>query len=198
MSVKMASIVRGIGVNHHNRPTRIDGKKIAQYRHWSNMLNRVSSEKLHFDHPTYIGCSVSDNFKNYSFFYDWCEDQVGFGVDGNQLDKDIIFKGNLLYSEETCFFVPKRINTLILNRQMDRGNLPIGVTFNNQKMMYQARISDGSKRINVGFFKNPISAFFAYKQAKESFIKKYAEEYRGSIDSRVYNALVSYSVDIND
>ena len=38
----------------------------------------------------------------------------------------------------------------------------------------------------------------AYKQAKESFIKEQANNWKSQIDDRAYNALMNYTVDIDD
>ena len=92
----MSKLVFGVGVNDGSRPTKIDGKKVKEYGLWQSMLERCFSEKLQTRYPTYKGCSVSTNFLNYSFFYDWCKVQIGFrNVDENGrswcLDKDILF-----------------------------------------------------------------------------------------------------------
>ena len=54
------------------------------------------------------------------------------------------------------------------------------------------------KREYLGCFKTEIEAFNAYKQAKESFIKEQANKWKGKIDPRAYNALMSYEVSIDD
>lgn len=43
-------------------------------------------------------------------------------------------------------------------------------------------------------------AFYAYKDAKERYIKSVAEKYfqEGKITKRVYNALMKYEVEITD
>ena len=41
------------------------------------------------------------------------------------LDKDILFKNNKIYSNNTCIFVPQFINTLFCKRQNDRGEYQI-------------------------------------------------------------------------
>ena len=59
-------------------------KKVKEYALWADMLRRCFSEKAQTHRPTYKGCNVSDNFLHYSFFYDWCHEQIGFGkVDDN-------------------------------------------------------------------------------------------------------------------
>ena len=46
---------------------------------------------------------------------------------GWELDKDILVKGNKIYSPDTCCFVPKEVNTVFTKRQSKRGDYPIGV-----------------------------------------------------------------------
>ena len=112
----MSKLVYGKGFNDKTRPVFVDGKKVKEYSLWQDMLKRCFSEKAQTHRPTYKGCNVSDNFLHYSFFYDWCQEQIGFGkVDENgrywQLDKDLLFVGNKTYSETACVFVPQEINS---------------------------------------------------------------------------------------
>ena len=92
----MKKLVCGVGFNDKTRPVSVDGKKVKEYVLWQHMLTRCFSEKYQTLCPTYKGCNVSDNFLHYSFFYDWCQGQIGFGkVDDKgrywQLDKDLLF-----------------------------------------------------------------------------------------------------------
>jgi hypothetical protein len=50
----------------------------------------------------------------------------------------------------------------------------------------------------LGYYKTSEEAFNAYKKAKEAYIKEVAEEWRDSIDSRVYEALTNWVVEITD
>ena len=109
----MSKLVYGVGVNDKTRPAWVDGKPVKEYDLWTGMLRRCFSDKCRSKNLTYKGCNVSDNFLNYSYFYDWCQEQAGFGnIDDKgrywQLDKDLLFVDNKTYSEAACVFVPQK------------------------------------------------------------------------------------------
>lgn len=168
------------------------------YKLWVAMLERCYSEKHLNIKPTYKGCTVSDNFKSYPFFDDWCNKQMGFNQETFCLDKDLLVKGNKLYSESTCCFVPHDINTVILQTKGIRGKLPVGVIENKKTGKFRARVSKEGKFVCIGTYSTPEQAFYAYKQAKEEHIKEMASKWKDSIDIRVYNALMSWEVNITD
>ena len=113
------------------------------------------------------------------------------------LDKDILVKGNKIYSPETCCFVPNEINVLFTKKEKDRGEYPIGVSIISNK--YVARCGVGnSKNKTIGSFKTPKEAFQAYKQYKEQYIKKVADKYKCQIPNNLYKAMYSYQVEITD
>ena len=128
----MSKLVLGVGINDKTRPVFVDGKKVKEYALWQSMLSRCFSEKCQTLRPTYKGCNVSDNFLHYTFFYDWCHNQIGFGkVDEKgrywQLDKDLLFIGNKTYSETTCVFVPQEINLFFNEYGNARGEYPLEI-----------------------------------------------------------------------
>lgn len=168
---------------------------LPDYVCWKDMLDRVynqNSIKVRW----YSECTVSDSFKYLSLFRDWAEKQIGFGNEGWQLDKDILFKGNKVYSEDACCFVPKEINCLFTKSNRIRGNLPIGVTKLGNK--YVARMNSYGESVYLGKFITSDKAFFAYKTAKEQHIKDVANKWKDQIDPRVYEALMNYKVEITD
>ena len=187
-----SKLVCGIGFNSGKYPATVNGKVLKEYKLWRSILSRCYSIKYQEEHPTYIGCQTSENFKNYSYFHEWVQQQIGFGETGFELDKDLLLKGNRIYSEATCLFIPKRLNTLLLSCKAARGILPVGVSHHTGKFL--AQCSSGSASNHIGVFKTPEEAFQAYKQAKETFIKSQAEKWKDQIDIRAYEALIRYEV----
>lgn len=197
-------LVCGVGVYEKGEfigAYTLAGKSVhtKEYELWRGTLRRCYSKESLEKHPTYAGCTVSENFKNFQYFAEWCQSQVGFGVQGFQLDKDILVKGNKVYSETTCVFVPKKINNLLVSSAATRGIHPIGVNFRSRRGYehFAAQISNNTK-IHLGHFATAEAAYLAYKLAKEQIIKQVAEQYKDQIDPRVYTALVNYEVEVTD
>ena len=192
----MSKLVSGVGINDKKYPVTSRGKQLKEYDLWRNILARCYDPKIQSKYPTYHGCSVSESFKSYSYFYEWCQTQIGFGLETFQLDKDLIFKGNKLYSEDTCLFLPSSLNLLLIASRATRGSLPIGVS--KDKGNFRASYSRNSSPTRLGIFKTPEEAFNAYKEAKEAFIKLQAEKWKPYIDPRAYATLMAYTVLITD
>lgn len=200
---KSSKLVRGIGFNSRHYPSRIDGKNVKEYNLWQGMLHRCTKEYW-LEWSAYDGVTCSDDFKDYTFFYEWCNKQVGFGnADENgrswQLDKDLLVKGNKIYNENVCVFVPQRINNLLIKRDACRGELQVGVhrLANGRGYIAKCNIGTGTQKY-LGYFNTPQEAFQAYKTYKEGLIKEVANEYKEMLDSRVYEALMNYEVNEND
>ena len=175
-----------------------DGVKIKEYDLWKDMFFRCYSNSFKNKCSTYKDCVLSDNFKYFSYFKVWCSRQVGFNQEGWQLDKDILIKGNKIYSEDTCCFVPKEINMLFVKSNTRRGVYPIGVSYRKDRNKYRAMISNGNTSQFIGHFNTPEEAFYAYKGVKEAYIKDVANKWKDQIDARVYEALMNYQVEITD
>ena len=191
--------VHGVGVAGAKYPITVNGVKTKEYDLWNSMLKRCYSDAYQKKQPTYKGCKVSNNFLRYEYFYEWCHIQVGFNNKDWQLDKDLLVKGNKVYNESTCVFLPKEINSVLTKCTASRGEHLIGVCWSNTHKAFVAQVSKSKeKREHLGFFKTEIEAFKAYKKAKEAFIKEQANKWKGEIDGRAYEALMNYTVDIDD
>ena len=146
--------------------TRYKGKPCPYYTIWISMLTRCYSLKHKKRFPTYKGCSVCDewltftNFKSWMILQDWI---------GNDLDKDLLVKGNKIYSPNTCMFVPKRINYILLQAGR-KDSLLLGVSIHSQSGKYMAYCRDGNKVNNLGSFDSEFEAHKAYMTFKREQI----------------------------
>lgn len=103
----------------------ISNKVMPSYSRWKDMLRRVYSQEHISKHPTYIECTVCDEWLLFSNFKIWFDEHYR---EGFHLDKDILIEDNKIYSPETCVFVPQYINAILShNKSIDNG-LPIGVS----------------------------------------------------------------------
>ena len=197
--LEMSKLVCGVGFNDKTKPVFVDGKKVKEYILWQSMLNRCFSEKYQTLYPTYKGCNVSDNFLHYSFFYDWCQEQIGFGnIDEKGrswcLDKDLLFVGNKTYSETTVVFVPQEINKFFTDRGVLRGEHQVGVSFHKASGKFSAYCNVNSKMRHLGLFNTPEESFNVYKLFKENLCKQLALKWESEIDPRLFNAMLNWSV----
>lgn len=171
-------------------------KSTRQYKTWQSMLGRGYDDKYHITHPSYIGCSVSEEWHNFQNFAKWYDENY-YEFEGlpTELDKDILVKGNKVYSSENCVFVPHSINKLFLRCEAGRGNLPIGVSLHKRNRTYS---SSCGKEGKVTYHNTPDEAFNEYKLQKEKSIKTVAERYREKIPTNLYKAMMNYEVQITD
>ena len=167
------------------------------------MIKRCYEPKYQAKHSTYKDCKVEDYLLNFQNMGEWI-DKNYYEIPGEQmcLDKDILCKGNKIYSRETCIFVPQRINTLFVKCNKSRGKDPIGVT-ELPSGTYQVYCSNGcGEQINLGTYSTKEEAFRVYKQYKESLIKETIDSYEGKIPepfySRLREAMYNYEVEIDD
>lgn len=187
------TLVYGVGYNDKSRPAYINKKRTKEYTSWKNMLERCYSEKFLKRKTSYIGCTVSDNFKNYSYFYDWYNSQKYKCNDSAELDKDLLVKGNKLYSENTCCLIPPKINAIFVKKRKNNG-LPVGVSKHYNKFYCEASFANGP--VKVYGFDTIDDAAKKYKELKELHVKKIAEEFKDLLEPKVYFAMMNFSVEI--
>ena len=181
-----------------------NGKNTRVYDTWKAMLQRCYSEKEHERHPTYIGCEVYEGWHNFQNFAKWYKDNYyEVGNEKMCLDKDILFKGNKIYSPDTCIFVPETINKLFIKNDKNRGESVIGATLcKNGKYQAQCNIinpeTGKSKQEYLGLYDSQEKAFQVYKYHKERNIKQIADYYKIHIPQKLYDAMYNYEVEIDD
>jgi len=159
---------------------------------WRSILERCYSDDIKYH--TYVDCTVDEKWHNFQNFAEW---YFNNHVIDFQLSKNILFKNNKIYSEETCCFVPQQIVLLFNNSKNKKSDeCPVGVSINKKK--YLAKICIKNKIVNLGTFDTIEKAFNTYKTYKEGYIKLLAFNWEYKITEKVFNALNNYVVEITD
>lgn len=167
----------------------LNRRKTKVYSKWNNILHRSYSESYKEKQPTYKDVTVCEEWHNFQNFAKWFEDNY---VEGFELDKDILVKGNKIYSPETCCFVPKEINSLFKN--YNNNLLPTGISYDKINKKYKVSIRINGKMKTKGRYVTVEEAFKVYKTAKETYIKEVADKWKEQISDKVYQAMYNYKL----
>ena len=185
--------VYGIGYTGDGEYCRsVNGKVIPAYGSWWRMLERCYSAACQSEKPTYIGCSVAEEWHNLQVYAIWYHSQPNSSRTGFQLDKDLRIGGNKQYGPDACSFVPSQINSLLTDSATIRGDLPQGVTRNGKG--FRAFLKVKGKRVYLSTYSTPDQAFAIYKTAKEHNVKSMAEEWKDYLHPEVYNYLMGWEL----
>lgn len=147
------------------------------YMKWVAMLKRCYG-KLG-DYPSYKTCYVCNEWLIFSNFRAWMNEQ---DWEGRELDKDVLVKGNKVYSPDTCVFVESRINKFILCEH----NSPSDLTMRSDRNNYRVKYYDGKSSKSLRSFDSQEEAYTAWLSYKHDLACKLAET---QSDLRVANAL---------
>ena len=201
-------------VKKYNRPNKYnkgvnpvnDGSRTKEYSLWDGIMNRCFSNNKKVQSPSYLNVTCCNEWLDYKTFCEWLHSQSNWEKcrDGEKwaIDKDIIRKGNKIYSPLYCCLVPHNVNSLFTKHDRARGLYPIGVTKKKTDKYFTSRCNDpfNNKTILHYGFATPEDAFMQYKKDKEMIIKKVAQsEYdKGNITLDCYKAMLNYMVEITD
>lgn len=178
--MKTKKLVFGVGTNDADYVTKkwetieVNGRQKRRrvwecpyYRAWYNMLQRCYSVKFQERHPTYAGCTVSEDWLTFSNFRAWMEKQKWEGL---HLDKDLLFEGNKIYGANSCVFVTQAVNNFISDRGNDRGEWLIGVDWDKAAGKFRSRCRNPftKKQENLGYFA-------CEQEAHEAWVKRKLE-----------------------
>lgn len=105
---------------------------------------------------------------------------------GKVLDKDLLFRGNKVYSEGTCIFIDAKINLLIKEGYLTRNTFLAGVCKTGNR--FTASVHNKDKSNHIGCYGTEIEAHNAWRVAKAA---KYIEASKLESDQRVVDALVT-------
>jgi len=155
------------------------------YNAWNAMIKRCYSQAHQLRSPTYVGCTVCAEWLRFSNFKAWMEQQ---DWKGKELDKDLLIKGNRVYSPDTCTFVDAMTNSFTIDSGAARGAYLIGVSFHKKSGRFSANCNNPltGKRRHIGLFDDELSAHLAWKRKKHEIACQLASL---QSDNRVAEAL---------
>ena len=199
--MKTKKLVYGVGINDADYGTQkketigyVGGKKKRKqvwicpfYRTWKNMLERCYSTKYQERNPTYIGCTVSDNWLTFTNFKAWMQKQQW---EDKQLDKDLLIEGNKVYSPNTCVFVTPMVNTFTIDCSAARGEWLVGVYWDKgaNKFLSRCRNPFTKKQEYLGLFTCEQEAHETWLKRKLDLAHELAAIQK---DQRVAEALIN-------
>ena len=195
-SLSIRRPVCGIGINDADYITskNINGAQVVcpHYRVWVNMINRCYSSKVQEKRPTYVGCSVVNEWLTFSNFKRWMVSQNWLG---NELDKDILTIGNKVYEPSACIFVSAEINLLLTNSAAIRGDYPQGVCWSKRQGKYVSYCKVNGKQKWIGTFDSIKNAEESYLKFKSKLITDVA---MSTSDNILRHALIRHAVALSD
>lgn len=159
------------------------------YAAWVNMLTRAYSSSYHKRQPTYRDVIVCDEWLTFSNFRKWW---INNYIENYQLDKDLLFIGNKIYSPEACIYVPRWLNNFILDRKSSRGEYKVGVYKHKKNNNFIARCRNPKSKGGVeylGVFDNDIKAHNAWLTRKLQIATELKPE-MDSINIKIYPNIV--------
>lgn len=192
-------IVAGVGImakgNYSSRTEQ--GGHRREYEIWKQMIYRCYSSTCKYKRMTYKTTTVCNDWLEYQVFAEWCNSREDFKYDGYHLDKDLLCKGESLYSPDTCCFLPKEINGFLTIRQSDRGDLPVGVTSTAYAPLkpYMVQICNPERgKRESKLFANVDDASNWYTNRKEELARYLANRYKDRISIEAFNALNNFNL----
>ncbi len=184
--------VRGVGFVGVGDFNAYDNKVITpEYRAWGGMFSRCYSKGL--EDPTYKDCVVTPEWHNFQVFAEWYVSHEFYGL-GYHLDKDLLVRGNKVYSPSTCDMLPVEINSLLLDRRSERGEYPIGVSLLKRSGKFTAKLRIDGVTKNIGSYDTAKEAHKAYVVEKEANVKRMALSYKDKISKQAFSALMNWKV----
>lgn len=178
--MKENKLVFGVGINDAEYVVQKcirDGNKrrlvwaCPYYQRWCDMLRRCYSEAYHKNKPTYINCTVNEDWHRFSVFSECVDNQPNLLWKNCQLDKDLLVVNNKEYGPETCVFISRQVNMFLTDRERYRGEFLIGCTWSKGAGKFQAKCGDPFNKGScyLGSFDNEYDAHVAWKNKKYEY-----------------------------
>jgi hypothetical protein len=191
------TLIYGWGVNDSTEPVyqteMFNGKRrnvwvCPYYSKWIGILERVLSERYHKVKPSYVGTTICEEWKYFTNFKKWVDEQPNRNWESCEPDKDILSFNGKHYSPETCVFISPRVNSFITDRKQKRGEYMLGVSWHKKsnKLAAQCCTYGENTSRHIGYFTNELEAHKAWQAKKHEYACMLADVQE---DTRVADAL---------
>lgn len=181
-------MIYNIGITDVDYPVN----KCPFYTKWTDMLKRCYSQKYLKKQPTYLGCSVCEEWKYLSNFKRWMETQ---DWKEKHLDKDILFLNNKIYSPETCIFISPSLNSFMTNSSLKNTSGFNGVVLEKRTLKWVSKIWKESRGYNIGTYHSKEEAYYYYKVERNKELLKWIEKME---DIKIKKALKKHLYILNE
>lgn len=186
-SLSSRTLLCGIGINDAEYMVHPKIKGVRSvcpfYQVWANMIKRSYSDKTQSRQPTYLDCSVSEEWHRFSNFKAWMEKQ---DWQNKFLDKDIISPLNKEYSPLNCVFVSRSVNNILTDSAANRGLLPKGVCYEKDSGKYISTCFVNGRQKKIGRFGSVSEAEAAYLSFKSDLVESIAETQEDRIKTGLF------------
>lgn len=166
-------------------------KQSLAYSGWSNMLYRCYSPEAEIKNPTYKDCTVHKDWYNFQNYAEWFYTNY---KEGYHVDKDLSCKGNKLYSEGTCIFIPRKVNNFLSGEERHKDGTLLGCHRIEGKDYYSAHVGNHNtgKLDFLGCYKNQNMCHMVYRIAKYTLAVNLSKELQVKGELVIGNKLLSY------
>lgn len=155
---------------------------------WRGMLCRVYSEFEKAQRPSTVDLQLHEDWHNFQIFAEWATNQKGYGIEGFEIDKDLLIRNNNLYSPTTCCFLPRKLNTRLPKRYSQSSR----VYYYPKDATFRAYVTDtlGNRKVFTGYSENIV------RLERELFLnnvfKTMALEYKENLSDEAFSRLSDY------
>lgn len=194
-------LVHGVGLNDCGYrvfdTTSVNGRQVNSwtcpfYRVWVHMLQRCYSPLAKHSRggSSYADCFVCDEWHSFKSFRAW---MIAQPWEGNEIDKDLLVRGNKEYRPDRCIFISQELNKFMTSCASARGRWPVGVSRIKATGVFRSSCRNPfiDKYEHLGCFPDDKSAHEAWRKRKHQLACRYAD---AQSDVRIAEALrIKYS-----
>ena len=173
----------GVGYIGETEVNECKNVHFKSYGIWKNILKRCYDIKNYVQHPCYSECTVCDEWLCYKNFKEWY-DKHEYYLPNNELlhiDKDILFKNNIIYSPYTCILVPMSIN------EMFKMNTNCGIHKQKNGKYYVQ-----SNHCYLGIFDTLEQANIINNKFKTQYLHDKLNKYKSYMPIQIFSLLQEY------